>query len=71
MQTPITSFAETVKISITQRPSIDIFLTSKETKVDIENFEEDITKSIKEKGVDTSDIIFTTVNRESSETSAI
>ena len=52
-----------VEVKVQSTPKIDVMLTSKDNDLDLSNFEGDVLKALKEKGIDTSDINFTTVER--------
>lgn len=58
---------ETVKVSVTNKPKIDIMLSSTAKAIagmDMDNFEGDVLAALQSKGVDTSDIEFQTVDRD-------
>lgn len=61
--------AETVTVSVKNNPKIDVMLTSKETSLDLSNFENDIKKSLQNKGIDTSNIKIQTGNTTTIDTS--
>ena len=51
--------AENINIDVIETPKIDITLTSKDTNLDLTNFESDLTNKLKQIGIDTSNINFT------------
>ena len=51
---------DVVKVSVSNKPTVDIVLSSKETSVDLQNFERDVINKLKELGIDTSNIQFQT-----------
>lgn len=59
----IVANAETVSVSVVNNPKVDIMLTQKETSLDLSNFENDIKKTLENKGVDTNNIEVQTVER--------
>ena len=57
----ISASAETVKISIVEKPNVDILLTTGDFTSDLKNFEKDITDALKKDGINTSGINFQTI----------
>lgn len=55
---------QNVQVSVTSKPTVDVMMTSKETKVNLETFEVDLRNATKKLGVDDSNFNFITVNRE-------
>lgn len=47
---------DVVKVSVSNKPTVDIVLSSKETSLDLQNFERDVLNKLKELGIDTSNI---------------
>ena len=52
-----------VEVKVQNTPKIDIMLTSKNTNLDLSNFETDVKTKLKQLGVSTNDINFTTIER--------
>lgn len=50
----------TVQVSVTNKPTVDICLASKETDTDLSTFEQDVRNKLQQLGVDTSNIKFNT-----------
>ena len=57
-----------IKVTIQNTPKIDIMLTSKETNLDLTNFEADVKNKLEENGINTNDITFQTIERASVDT---
>lgn len=67
----INSYAtEKIEVNVKTTPNIDIVLTKSKTSTDLTNFEEDLKVILKEKGVDTSKIVFQTATAEEVSTSS-
>lgn len=49
-----------VQVSVTNKPTVDICLSSKDTGVDLSSFEQDVRNRLEQLGVDTSNIVFRT-----------
>lgn len=60
--------AETVTVSVKNNPKVDIILTKKDTSLNLNNFENDVKKSLQDKGIDTSNIKFSTLQSETIKT---
>ena len=52
-----------VSVSVQNKPKVDIMLSSKDTNVNLDNFEDDIKSGLEQAGVNTSDMVFQTVDR--------
>lgn len=52
--------ATTVQVSVTNKPTVDICLASKETDTDLSTFEQDVRNKLQQLGIDTSNIKFNT-----------
>ncbi len=61
LSTALTAYAETVEISIVEKPNVDILLTTGDFTSDLKNFEKDITNALQKDGINTSGINFQTI----------
>ena len=52
-----------IEVVVTSNPKIDIMLTSKDTTVNLKNFETDIKNALKSNNININDIVFQTVER--------
>ena len=59
-----------VNISVSNKPIVDVMLTSKDTNVNLDNFEDDVRGKLQDLGVDTTNVEFQTVERASLSTNA-
>lgn len=63
-------YAADIKVDLSSKLNVDIMLTSKETTLDLTNFEEDLTKKLQNEGISTDNINFQTVERKQSSISS-
>lgn len=63
-------YATDIKVDLSPKLNVDIMLTSKETTLDLTNFESDLVEKLKNEGVSTNNINFQTVERKQSSISS-
>ena len=51
-----------VQVSVTNKPVVDVVLSSKETSLDLDNFETDLRSALKDLGINDTDFVFKTAN---------